>query len=805
MPDSAPEQSIAVTLGPSKDVVVGQTELVENETTQRDTAPVTAQEAQSGRDTTRDEEHHRSSGPTDISSSSHDHPCQPQLLRYPAQVSANGKLRRSFNISYYGKHPWLEYSVKENSVFCFCCRHFGGTSTLRGQRYGARPFIETGVRRWKDISSVLEEHAKSDRHRDSAVSWTKFKAIQAKEMQPIASVLSTDRNKEMNENREHVKALLKVTALLGRLGTAFRSHDETESSANKGHFVETCNLLAEYSPTLFNKLQRRYGHYTSHEYQNDLISVIGSRLRSTIVQEVKRAKYFAVLVDETKDNSKKEQLAILLRYFDEGKVRERPIGCYHMKSLDAESLASFIHDTVAKLGLDWNYCVAQCYDGASVMSGPFSGVQARLRAKAPQAIYIHCHAHRLNLVIANCVEGVGTVGSFFSLVQNLYTFISNSNTRHQLFVESQKATQLPVLELERSAATRWSYWYRSISKIRLRYECVLAVLSAVSEGADSEARAEAAGLQRKMESFTVIFQLLYMEAILRTTNSLSEQLQAVDLVISRSRTLIQATRKEIAELRSDTSFASLLEKAKEFAEGLEIEVPDVNGPATGSSSAGQKGRPRRTQKIIKHLKEFMTTSTLGKNFVESDNRAPTLAEELKREYLETVDRLIAEFDRRFTDNLPVLSTLEALDPSSTKFMDAGLLKQFSELYSEMDIDQILLEAQAGIAKRFLLEEEAKPKNFMDVIDNIETLPVAYSEIIKVLHIAATLPVTTASNERLFSGLEIVKNYLRSTTGDDRLSHLLLIFAEKDLVKNLDFDQLVDDFAKMKPRRFPLLP
>ena len=92
------------------------------------------------------------------------------------------------------------------------------------------------------------------------------------------------------------------------------------------------------------------------------------------MQEVKRAKYFAVLVDETKDNSKKEQLAILLRYFDEGKVRERPIGCYHMKSLDAESLASFIHDTVAKLGLDWNYCVAQCYDGASVMSGPFSGV-----------------------------------------------------------------------------------------------------------------------------------------------------------------------------------------------------------------------------------------------------------------------------------------------------------------------------------------------------------------------------------------------------------------------------------------------
>ena len=179
----------------------------------------------------------------------------------------------------------------------------------------------------------------------------------------------------------------------------------------------------------------------------------------------------------------------------------------------------------------------------------------------------------------------------------------------------------------------------------------------------------------------------------------------------------------------------------------------------------------------------MTTSTLGKNFIQSGNRTTTLVDEMKREYSETFDRLLAEFDRRFTDNLPVMSTLEALDPSSTKFMDTELLKRFSALYGELDIDDILLESQAGIAKRFLLDEEKKPENFLDIVDHLQALPVAYSEVIKVLRIAATLPVTTARNERLFSSLEIVKNYLRSTTGDDRLSHLLLMFAEKDLVKS----------------------
>ena len=109
-----------------------------------------------------------------------------------------------------------------------------------------------------------------------------------------------------------------------------------------------------------------------------------------------------------------------------------------MKSLDAQSLANFIRDTVTRIGLDWNYCVAHCHDGASVISGPFSGVQARLRAKSPQAFYIHCYAHKLNLVIASCVESVGTVGSFFSLFQPLYTFILNS-TQYELFVEAKKA------------------------------------------------------------------------------------------------------------------------------------------------------------------------------------------------------------------------------------------------------------------------------------------------------------------------------------------------------------------------------
>jgi len=63
--------------------------------------------------------------------------------------------------------------------------------------------------------------------------------------------------------------------------------------------------MTEIDDNLKVKVQRRYGHYLSPVYQNDLIRVFGDRVRRTIVDEVKVAKFFSILVDETKDLSKK--------------------------------------------------------------------------------------------------------------------------------------------------------------------------------------------------------------------------------------------------------------------------------------------------------------------------------------------------------------------------------------------------------------------------------------------------------------------------------------------------------------------
>ena len=75
------------------------------------------------------------------------------------------------------------------------------------------------------------------------------------------------------------------------------------------------------------------------------------------------------MTDETKDQARKEHLAIIVHYFDGKKICGRSIGCLHMKHPTPEALAILMFDEVLKLGIDWTPCIAQCYDGAAVKGG----------------------------------------------------------------------------------------------------------------------------------------------------------------------------------------------------------------------------------------------------------------------------------------------------------------------------------------------------------------------------------------------------------------------------------------------------
>lgn len=71
-----------------------------------------------------------------------------------------------------------------------------------------------------------------------------------------------------------------------------------------------------------------------------------------------------------------------------------------------------------------------------------------------------------------------------------------------------------------------------------------------------------------------------------------------------------------------------------------------------------------------------------------------------------------------------------------------------------------------------------------------------------LRIYLTLPVTVAHGERSFSKLKIIKNYLRSTLSQSRLTNLSLVSIEHEI--KIEVSDMIRDFANAKARKVTFL-
>lgn len=262
----------------------------------------------------------------------------------------------------------------------------------------------------------------------------------------------------------------------------------------------------------------------------------------------------------------------MIRYFYNGKINERPIGVFHAKQLDAESLSSLIMKILLDNGLSLDDCVGQCYDGASVMKGVQGGVQAKLKERIPHAVYIHCYAHRLNLVLVRTITDIPELKDFFNTAKNLYNFLTHSNTRHTLFVDAQKELGQNVLELERNVPTRWLYWYKSLNKIYLRFEAILTVLETIALLKEKDAQIEAKVLRKCVEKPKFIFLLVLLKDLLGITNSLSMQLQNQSLSLFNVNSLISSTGELLSRKKNEESFDTVMQSACKFAKTVNISL-----------------------------------------------------------------------------------------------------------------------------------------------------------------------------------------------------------------------------------------
>ena len=196
---------------------------------------------------------------------------------------------------------------------------------------------------------------------------------------------------------------------------------------NEGNF----SALLQYridgrDSVLQNHLQTtgKNATYISNTTQNDLITSAGSVIPDNILNKVSHAKFFSLLVDETTDLSKQEQITMCFHCSSNEKLCEDFIDYVAVNNMTGKRLTDSILARLCQLPLDLLCMVGQGYDGASAISGVFNGVQTVICRQFPAALYVHCASHCLNLTLSTACKQpqirnahgvVGEVAAFFNL------------------------------------------------------------------------------------------------------------------------------------------------------------------------------------------------------------------------------------------------------------------------------------------------------------------------------------------------------------------------------------------------------
>ncbi|CAH9053650.1 unnamed protein product [Cuscuta epithymum] len=716
--------------------------------------------------------------------------CQPLSHKFPKTLF--GKKMRSFRAEWYKNWEWLEYSVSKDAAFCFWCYLF---HEVEGRRFGDDVFVRTGFRNWKKSLASFRDHVGivKSAHNNARIKFFAFRNQKQSLPRCVASGIQT----LGAAYRTRLNASVDCARFLIAQGLAFRGHDERETSLNKGNFLELLDWYSarnvEVSKVVKDNAPSNH-QLTCPKIQKDIISSCASETLKVIISDI-GDKFFSLLIDEARDNSVKEQMAIVVRYVnDNGVVIERFLGVKHVVDTTALSLKSDIDEFFAKHGLSLSKIRGQGYDGASNMRGELSGLKTLILNENPHARYIHCFAHQLQLVVVAVAQSNKFVSDFFEYLSMITNMVGSSCKRKDEFRQKQHEAMVEMLEkgelttgrglnqessLARPGATRWGSHHTTIIRILSMWSPTIQVLDNIfDDGTDLKSRGSASSLVDKMESYQFVFIAQLMKKILGLTNILSHFLQQKDQNILEAVSLVKSTKAKFQDLR-ESGWDGLLEDVSSFCVKNKIDI--LNMEETNH-------RSRRVRHPVTNYHHFRVDI-----------------------FCQVIDQISLEMENRFSEsNTELLSCLACLDPRDkfSNFCESKLLN-LAELYScdfsSVDRMEVKEQLQVWIYEMRTNELFSDIQTIGEVCKKMVELKVhnSFHLIYRLIELTLVLPVATATVERAFSAMNIIKTDLRNKMGDDYLTDCLVCYIDSDVFRSIDNETIMQHFQNMKTRRLDL--
>ena len=502
-----------------------------------------------------------------------------------------------------------------------------------------------------------------------------------------------------------------------------------------------------------------------------------------IANSVNKSEFVSIFADETADISNREQLVICVRWIDDKfEAHEDFIGLRHLETTSAASIVEEIKNILKSMGVPLAKLRGQCYDGCSTMSGAKSGVATVIKAEEPRALYTHCYGHATNLACASSIKNVKLIRDVHDTVQEITKLVKNSPKRdthlqrmkNDLDDEDERKDAPGIRML---CPVRWTMRGKALYSIIRNYSLLQGLWEwSLETTQDSEMKARVRGVSAHMEQFSFFFGLSLGEALLRHSDNLAAALQHHEMSASQAQEIAKMTRETLCSIRSDEAFHLFWEKTCRQAK-----VSQVNDPYLPR----QQRRPARLEEGCS-APEFPST-------VEDHYRGI---------YFEALDSLTTCLTDRFDQqDFETYSKCEQLLLNAVNGQDYDKqLQDVCDFYGQ-DLDQSRLSVQLQILAQ---EMSGGNKKLSAVVQHFKSLSVSklalMSEVGLLLKLILVMPATNAVSERTFSAMRRVKNYLRSSSTEERLNHLMLLHVHKQRTDSLDLVKLANTFASSQHRR-----
>ena len=298
---------------------------------------------------------------------------------------------------------------------------------------------------------------------------------------------------------------------------------------------------------------------------------------------------------------------------------------------------------------------------------------------------------------------------------------------------------------------------------------------------DTEMRGRIIGAKTMMKTFGFLFGCAIGKTLLTQTDNVSEKLQTSKLAALEAQTFADLTVTTMMKDRNDERFDNFWDYVIRMQKQLSINDP----------------KPPRKRKIPARFDENQETYHF-----------PTTAKEKYRAiYYECIDVLVSSIKARFDqpDYKIYVGMQELLFKGFKGEIFEEELIMLKKRYAD-DINMEKLETQLyllpGIAEG--KHYSAADMNIMDINKLMQSLTPAerefISEVTYLVKLILLAPATNAVSERSFSSLKRLKTYMRSTMGDDRLEHLMVLHIHRDLTDKLNLVEIANEFVGKNERR-----